>query len=895
MIASLRRLALRALASLLLAGPCAAAPLNVTLSDPLVQPTFIGYTAVLPIRIAPTLTNGTVRNLEALIRPFGLVSYQLVDHTCPGSMTAIGSSRIEWTDLDDLVNGASIECEVELRPITHREAPLEVRLELDCTGCTGDADDRDSAFIQTELAPDVVATLSTPLFPPVGAASLTVVLVNRGDASALDTPVALFGTPALFSHMLAQGVGPCLNGYATTADSRTWTIPVLQPGQQIECPFSFNIPAAGTYGLSLAAPGQTAGGVPEPNLDDNYDNVSLTATSLVVNARFPYNADANPGDGVCDDGLGNCSLRAAVDEANALPGHQVISLPYRGDGYIISSQPGYLTFTDTATLSGVPDPVTGAYPFITRGGTQDVGLIRINTGRSNATILEYLDLRGDSDHELSVDGAVIKQSSGGLWVRNAKISGGWTTGAGGGIAGTEGLRLDGVEIFDNVADLGAGLAVFGVWNNGVVDALLEAVALHDNLARDSAGDGSGGAGGGAWFINADTRIRRSSFVDNGADYGGGLMVATRASVAVDNSTFSGNEATFRGGAIYHADGNLRVNFSTVAYNRAGPGSLTSGDGGGIWTAGASATDLSNSVLAFNTARTVNGSAFGTVISGNCHGTLDSQGYNTIAWIDGDPDCAAAGFTANDDYNLVPSLGPLETTETGVGYHRLTRINREIDRASPLCTDAFDQPLGTDLLRAPRPKEGDGSDTARCDRGAVEADPVQLHIATTDSGPASWQILLNGDLAPCADIACSYFFIPVGSQITLTADPDPGTTFEGWGGDCSGSAPCTLQMTRSRDVLAQFDAAVQTLNVAVLGGGSVSSQPAGISCGSDCSEAFAQGSTVTLTATPDSGFAFQSWSGDCSGSGSCVVSMSAARSVTASFAPLSADLFSNGFE
>ena len=63
MIASLRRLALRALASLLLAGPCAAAPLNVTLSDPLVQPTFIGYTAVLPIRIAPTLTNGTVRNL----------------------------------------------------------------------------------------------------------------------------------------------------------------------------------------------------------------------------------------------------------------------------------------------------------------------------------------------------------------------------------------------------------------------------------------------------------------------------------------------------------------------------------------------------------------------------------------------------------------------------------------------------------------------------------------------------------------------------------------------------------------------------------------------------------------------------------------------------------------
>ncbi len=68
-----------------------------------------------------------------------------------------------------------------------------------------------------------------------------------------------------------------------------------------------------------------------------------------------------------------------------------------------------------------------------------------------------------------------------------------------------------------------------------------------------------------------------------------------------------------------------------------------------------------------------------------------------------------------------------------------------------------------------------------------------------------------------------------------------------------------------------------------GTGTVTSSPGGINCGSDCAENYANGSNVTLTATPNSGYVFSSWSGACSGSSSsCVVNMNAAKSVTATF-------------
>jgi Bacterial Ig domain/Divergent InlB B-repeat domain len=73
----------------------------------------------------------------------------------------------------------------------------------------------------------------------------------------------------------------------------------------------------------------------------------------------------------------------------------------------------------------------------------------------------------------------------------------------------------------------------------------------------------------------------------------------------------------------------------------------------------------------------------------------------------------------------------------------------------------------------------------------------------------------------------------------------------------------------------------TVTKSAAGSGKVTSNPAGIDCGSTCTNQFAVGSPVTLTATPDSGSVFLNWSGDCSGA-TCVPTMDADRAVTANF-------------
>ena len=83
---------------------------------------------------------------------------------------------------------------------------------------------------------------------------------------------------------------------------------------------------------------------------------------------------------------------------------------------------------------------------------------------------------------------------------------------------------------------------------------------------------------------------------------------------------------------------------------------------------------------------------------------------------------------------------------------------------------------------------------------------------------------------------------------------------------------------------QLPISQRTLTVGKLGAGAgtVTSTPAGISCGSTCTADFADGTMVTLTAAADLGSTFVSWAGACSGSGPCTVSMTEARSLTARF-------------
>jgi hypothetical protein len=132
-------------------------------------------------------------------------------------------------------------------------------------------------------------------------------------------------------------------------------------------------------------------------------------------------------------------------------------------------------------------------------------------------------------------------------------------------------------------------------------------------------------------------------------------------------------------------------------------------------------------------------------------------------------------------------------------------------------------------------------------------------------------------------ACSASYAS-GTSVTLTAAPATGSVFTGWSGACSGTGSCVVTMSAARSVTATFAVQSFSLNLtkAGTGSGSVTSSPAGINCGSTCSANFNNATSVTLTPTAGTGSTFAGWGGACSGTGSCVVSMTAAKSVTATF-------------
>jgi hypothetical protein len=78
----------------------------------------------------------------------------------------------------------------------------------------------------------------------------------------------------------------------------------------------------------------------------------------------------------------------------------------------------------------------------------------------------------------------------------------------------------------------------------------------------------------------------------------------------------------------------------------------------------------------------------------------------------------------------------------------------------------------------------------------------------------------------------------------------------------------------------------TLTVSLIGTGigTVTSTPTGINCAPDCSEAYTPGTVVTLTPNPDANSFFAGWSGACTGTGACVVTMNADQNVVAKFDP-----------
>ncbi|NJL27916.1 MAG: VCBS repeat-containing protein [Thermoanaerobaculia bacterium] len=172
-------------------------------------------------------------------------------------------------------------------------------------------------------------------------------------------------------------------------------------------------------------------------------------------------------------------------------------------------------------------------------------------------------------------------------------------------------------------------------------------------------------------------------------------------------------------------------------------------------------------------------------------------------------------------------------------------------------------------------------------------PKLLSVAKAGTGNGT----VSSDLVGInCGVDCSESYVE-GTVVTLSATPDGSSSFTGWSGSgCSGTGTCILTMTMPRSVTATFNLESFLLTVNKTGGGSgtVTSSPAGINCGGDCTESYAGGTMVTLTATADAGSVFSGWSGGgCSGTAPCVVTMNAAQTVTALIQPEL--IFEDGFE
>ncbi|MCH8902269.1 MAG: CSLREA domain-containing protein, partial [Chloroflexi bacterium] len=143
--------------------------------------------------------------------------------------------------------------------------------------------------------------------------------------------------------------------------------------------------------------------------------------------------DANPGDGVCDDGAGNCTLRAAIEEANALAGADTITLP--AGSYALTG--GELDITDDLTITGAGPATT----FV------DGGLVARVFRISSATVeISGVTIQNGATGSLGGGGIL---NDGTMTLTNVTVSGNSASEDGGGIFNNGTMTLTDVTVSGN--------------------------------------------------------------------------------------------------------------------------------------------------------------------------------------------------------------------------------------------------------------------------------------------------------------------------------------------------------------------------------------------------------------------------------------------------------------
>lgn len=152
----------------------------------------------------------------------------------------------------------------------------------------------------------------------------------------------------------------------------------------------------------------------------------------------------------------------------------------------------------------------------------------------------------------------------------------------------------------------------------------------------------------------------------------------------------------------------------------------------------------------------------------------------------------------------------------------------------------------------------------------------LKVGFSGNGIGTVAISSQAAFSNTGSAAVRAYVYPLGATVVLTASTGTGSAFVGWSGDggCERASTCTVTLNGYELIVATFSAssAAYPLRVSVpMGGGTVTSSPAGISCPGTCSANFAANASVTLTTAASSGYRFAGWAnGGCAKLQTCVV-------------------------
>ncbi|MGB0910111.1 MAG: choice-of-anchor Q domain-containing protein [Nitrospirales bacterium] len=430
--------------------------------------------------------------------------------------------------------------------------------------------------------------------------------------------------------------------------------------------------------------------------------------------------DANPGDFRCEIAVnggpevittnaGRCTLRAAIEEANATivedtieipPGVYPLNLPSNQGG-------GRLQVTEDVVIQGSGATVTAV------DGVHETRILRIGTS--------------DDSADVKISGLTIQNGRGGSSM------------SGGGITITEGSTLELTDsiVRDNETSAPGG----GIANDGSL-YLFRSTVRDNKIPNDSTvetppqGGGGGTQHSGAGIMNfsgADLTIENSTITGNFTTRGGGIRNAG-GTMEIRNSTISSNIARIRGGGVMNF-GDADISFTTITDNqaRSAPGDVGSEThgGGGIFNEGD--ITMANSILSENTDNE-NSSDYSPDCRtdtpnepGSSPGQISSLGGNIVGVLTSD-----CNFETNSDLSgtennpLDPNLNLLSNWGGTTRTHRPQLDSPAIDHGT-----GFGGCPTTDQRGYIRPVDGNENGNAVCDTGSVERGAVPLLLPTTE--------------------------------------------------------------------------------------------------------------------------------------------------------------------